>query len=384
MSSAMAMMQLGHEDVLVIEAEEKLAAHQTGNNSGVIHSGLYYKPGSAKARLCAEGRELMYQFCTEEKITHERCGKVVVAVKPDEIPALDELYRRGLANGLTGVVRLDSSGIRSREPHVQGVAGLWVPQTGIVNYREVCAAMARRIVSMGGRIATNTVFRRCRQLHRGLSITTSKGPIKCSFLVNCAGLQSDRVARLCGIDPQIRIIPFRGEYYNLSSEAEGLIQNLVYPVPDARFPFLGVHFTRMALGGVEAGPNAVLAFRREGYRLFDISVRDMWETLAWPGFIHMSRRYWRMGLSEIYRSLSKTAFHQALVKLVPSIRLDQIVRSGSGVRAQAVDWAGRLLDDFHVVKERSMIHILNAPSPAATASISIGRFIAGLVGELAS
>jgi L-2-hydroxyglutarate oxidase len=209
------------------------------------------------------------------------------------------------------------------------------------------------------------------------------GQIQCDFLINCAGLQSDRVARRCGVDPQIRIIPFRGEYYDLVPDARGLIRNLVYPVPDARFPFLGVHFTRMALGGIEAGPNAVLAFKREGYQFFDISVRDMWETVAWPGFQRMACRYWRMGLSEIFRSLSKSAFHRALSKLVPSVRLDQIVRSGSGVRAQAVDWEGRLLDDFHIVRARSMIHVLNAPSPAATASISIGRHIAGLVGECA-
>ena len=383
LSTAMSLMQSGHKDVVVIEAENRLAAHQTGNNSGVIHSGLYYKPGSAKARLCADGRELLYQFCDDEKVAHERCGKIVVAARSEEIPALDELYRRGLANGLADVARLDSAGIREREPHVQGLAGLWVPQTGIVDYRGVCAAMARRIVSMGGQICKGTVFRRCRKLSRGLSVTTSMRQIQCDFLINCAGLQSDRVARRCGVDPQIRIIPFRGEYYDLVPDARGLIRNLVYPVPDARFPFLGVHFTRMALGGIEAGPNAVLAFKREGYQFFDISVRDMWETVAWPGFQRMACRYWRMGLSEIFRSLSKSAFHRALSKLVPSVRLDQIVRSGSGVRAQAVDWEGRLLDDFHIVRARSMIHVLNAPSPAATASISIGRHIAGLVGECA-
>ncbi len=379
LSTAMALMQSGHEDVVLIEAEGCLAAHQTGNNSGVIHSGLYYKPGSAKARLCADGRELLYEFCAAEQVAHERCGKVVVAVRAEEIPALEELYRRGQANGLTGVARLDSAGIRAREPHVQGIAGLWVPQTGIVDYRGVCAAMARRIVSMGGKICKGTVFHRCRQLGHGLSVTTSMGQIKSNYLVNCAGLQSDRVARRCGVAPQIRIIPFRGEYYDLVPDSRGLIRNLVYPVPDARFPFLGVHFTRMALGGIEAGPNAVLAFRRYGYRFFDVSMRDMWETMAWPGFLRMACRYWPMGLSEIYRSLSKSAFHQALARLVPSIREDQIVRSGSGVRAQAIDRQGRLLDDFYIVKARSMIHVLNAPSPAATASISIGRHIAGLV-----
>ena len=379
LSTAMALAERGHGGVMVIEAEGRVAFHQTGRNSGVVHSGLYYKPGSAKALLCAQGREYLYDFCAAEGVAHDRCGKVVVAVEEREILALDELERRGLANGLEGISRLDPQGIREREPHARGVAGLWVPQTGIVDYRGVCEAMARRITAQGGRIRLNSALKGCRRDGAGWLLETSAGPVRCGFLVNCAGLQSDRVARLCGADPGARIIPFRGEYYDLVPEARHLVRNLIYPVPDPRFPFLGVHFTRMVLGGVEAGPNAVLAFRREGYRFFDFSLRDLWETVSWPGFRVMAWNHWRMGLAEMWRSLSKAAFHRALARLIPEIRMEDIRRAGAGVRAQAMDRSGKLLDDFHVVAGAGMVHVLNAPSPAATASISIGRKIADMV-----
>lgn len=379
LSTALALAERGRRDVLVIEAEGRLADHQTGRNSGVIHSGLYYKPGSAKALLCAQGRELLYDFCAAEGVAHERCGKLVLAVGEGEIPFLDELERRGRANGLEGLERLGPEGIREREPHARGVAALWVPQTGIVDYRGVCGAMARRIVTLGGSIEVNRALKGCRHEGAGWRLETAAGPIRCGFLVNCAGLQSDRVARLCGADPGVRIIPFRGEYYDLVPGARHLVRNLIYPVPDPAFPFLGVHFTRMALGGVEAGPNAVLAFRREGYRFFDFSTRDLWETLSWPGFRAMAWNHWRMGLGEMWRSLSKAAFHRALARLIPEIRMEDIHRGGAGVRAQAMDRSGRLLDDFHVVEGADMVHVLNAPSPAATASISIGRKIADMV-----
>lgn len=379
LSTALALAERGHRDVVVIEAEGRLAHHQTGRNSGVIHSGLYYKPGSAKALLCAQGRELLYDFCAAEGVVHERCGKVVVAVEEREIPGLDELERRGRANGLEGLERLGPEGIREREPHARGVAGLWVPQTGIIDYRGVCEAMARRIVALGGSIEVNRALTGCRHEGAGWVVETAAGPVRCGFLINCAGLQSDRVARLCGADPDVRIIPFRGEYYDLVPGARHLVRNLIYPVPDPAFPFLGVHFTRMALGGMEAGPNAVLAFRREGYRFLDFSPRDLWETLSWPGFRAVVWNHWRMGLGEMWRSLSKAAFHRALARLIPEIRMEDIHRAGAGVRAQAMDRSGKLLDDFHVVAGPDMVHVLNAPSPAATASIGIGRKIADMV-----
>lgn len=379
LSTAMALGKRGLGDLLVIEAEGGLARHQSGHNSGVVHSGLYYKPGSSKALWCARGRELLYEFCAAEGVAHDRCGKVVVAVGECEVPALDELERRGIANGLEGLERLGPQGIRDREPYARGLAGLWVPQTGIVDYREVCGAFARRIGVRGGTVEVNSALVGCRREKSGWLLATQAGPVRCDFLVNCAGLRSDRVARLCGVDPGVRIIPFRGEYHDLLPSARHLVRNLIYPVPDPAFPFLGVHFTRMISGVVEAGPNAVLAFCREGYRFFDISIRDMWETLTWPGFWRLVWKHGRVGLGEFYRGMSKAAFHSALARLVPEIRLEDIQRSGAGVRAQAMDRAGRLLDDFHVVAVPGAVHVLNAPSPAATASIAIGERIADMV-----
>jgi L-2-hydroxyglutarate oxidase len=364
--------------VTVIEAEPRIALHQTGHNSGVIHSGLYYKPGSAKARNCAEGRELMYRFCAENGIPHERCGKLVVATDPSEAPALDELERRGAANGLTGLRRLTGEQVRGIEPHVRGVAGLHVTETGIVDYRAVAAAYARAIARTGS-VQTSSKFLGCRTEPDTLTAETTAGPIRAKLLVNCAGLYSDRVARLCGVDPGVRIVPFRGEYYELKPRAEHLCKHLIYPVPDARLPFLGVHFTRMIGGGVECGPNAVLAFRREGYHLTDFSLRDMWELATYPGFWRMARRFWRVGLHELYRSLSRRAFWHALQQLIPEVSFHDLTRAGAGVRAQAVAPDGKLVDDFFIKQAPRMIHVLNAPSPAATASIAIGRSIAEMV-----
>lgn len=367
--------------LVVLEAEARLAGHQSGHNSGVIHSGLYYKPGSLKARNCVEGRDLMYRLCEEHGVPHERCGKIVVALTERELPALDELERRGRANGLAGMRRLRGEEIREQEPHVAGVAGLHVPETGIVDYPRVIEIMAGQVRDAGGEILLDARVERVRRMGANLVLETRRGPVTVRALVNCAGLQSDRVARLCGVQPGLQIVPFRGEYYELRHERQGLVRNLVYPVPDPEFPFLGVHFTRMIHGGIEAGPNAVLAWKREGYRHRDVSLRDLAQMAAYGGFWRMAGRYWSTGMGEMYRSLSKRAFVAALRKLVPELREDDIVRHGAGVRAQAVEPNGLLCDDFRIVEAEGMVHVLNAPSPGATASISIGRTIADLAAQ---
>ena len=373
-----AMALTGRAAVTVIETERDIAHHQTGHNSGVIHSGLYYKPGSAKALNCAAGRELLYRFCEENGVPHERCGKLVVATDAREAGALDELERRGAANGLRGIERLSAGQMHEVEPHVKGVAGLRVRETGIVNYKAVSAAFACKIAEAGGSVRTDTRFLSCAREPNALTAETTAGPIRAKLLVNCAGLYSDRVARRCGVEPGVRIVPFRGEYYELKPRAEHLCRHLVYPVPDARLPFLGVHFTRMIGGGVECGPNAVLAFKREGYRLRDASARDLVELAADPAFWTLARRFWRTGVGELYRSLSRRAFWHALRKLIPDVSFHDLVRAGAGVRAQAVAPDGKLVDDFFIREAERMIHVLNAPSPAATASIAIGRSIAGM------
>ena len=377
MASAMALSARAGS-LIVLEAEDKLAAHQTGHNSGVIHSGLYYKPGSLKAKNCVEGREAMYRFCQENGITHDRCGKVVVAIEAREIPALDELERRGRANGLQGIRRLDAAGIKEHEPHVAGVAGLYVPDTGIVDYVQVTEAYGRKVREGGGTIWTGARLRNCKRQTDNLTLETTRGTVQCRHLINCGGLQCDRVARLCGVEPHLQIVPFRGEYYELNPNRTSLVKNLIYPVPDARFPFLGVHFTRRVHGGIEAGPNAVLAFKREGYTWNDFGFRDVLQMAGFRGFWTMAAKFWKTGLGEMYRSLSKHAFWQALNRLVPELRPDDIHPAGSGVRAQAIEANGALVDDFRIVEAERMIHVLNAPSPAATASISIGETIAAI------
>ena len=375
-ATAMALLEKPGRTLVVLEAEDRLAAHQTGNNSGVIHSGLYYKPGSLKARNCTEGREAMYRFCADHNIPHERCGKVVVATSPDEIPALERLAERGLANGLEGLEWLTPEQIREREPHIAGVAGLWVPQTGIVDYTRVTETFGQIVRERGGDVRIAARVLAVKRASAELVLETAKGAVKAKNLINCAGLQSDRVARMCGVEPGVRIIPFRGEYYTLAPERQGLIRNLVYPVPDPQFPFLGVHFTRMIAGGIEAGPNAVLAFKREGYTKTSFSLRDTFATFTYPGALRLFSKHWKMGLGEFHRSFSKKAFVRALQKLLPDVRAEDLAPGGAGVRAQAIAPDGGLVDDFKIVEAERMVHVLNAPSPAATASISIGRAIA--------
>jgi len=367
--------------IIILEAESQLATHQTGHNSGVIHSGLYYKPGSLKAKFCAEGRDAMYRFCGEHGIPHERCGKIVVATSEDELPRLEELHRRGTANGLQGMKWLTPEEMREYEPNVSGIRGLRVSETGIVDYKSVSRVYAKMLQSRGCELRTATRVIGFMRDEGELIIQTISGEIRSKALVNCGGLQSDRIARLCGLDPGVHIVPFRGEYYELKPERRSLVRNLIYPVPDPRFPFLGVHFTRMIGGGVEAGPNAVLAFKREGYRKSDVSMRDIADLVGFGGFWKMSRRNWKMGMAEVWRSYSKHAFVTALQRLIPALKHEDVIPGGSGVRAQAVDVNGGMLDDFHVVRAPNMIHVLNAPSPAATSSLRIGREIASMAIE---
>ena len=368
--------------LVLLEKEGRLAAHQTGHNSGVIHAGLYYRPGSLKAQNCTAGREALYALCAEHDLPCERCGKVVVAVDERELPALDELERRGRANGLSGLERLDAAQVRSREPQAAALAGLFVPQTGIVDYTRVTETLAELVRRQGGVIQLGTQVRAGRLTADGLNLFTSVGDVRTRFLVNCAGLHCDRVARACGVDPGVRIVPFRGEYYQVRAERRDLVRHLLYPVPDATLPFLGVHFTRMVDGTLEAGPNAVLAWKREGYRWHDISAADLVDTLAFPGFWRLAGRFWRTGLAEYRRSFSRRAFVTSLQRLVPAVTAADVTRGGAGVRAQAVDRDGRLVDDFRIVTGERMVHVLNAPSPAATAALSIGRTIAAAVDKL--
>lgn len=376
LATAMALSERPGRRIAVLEAEDRLAAHQTGHNSGVIHSGLYYKPGSMKARTCAQGREALYRFCEEHGIPFERCGKVVIATSEDEIPRLDELERRGRANGLMGIRRLRAEEIRELEPNASGIAGLLVPETGIVEFTRVAEAYADVVRAAGGEVRLGARILAARRGSGCLILETTRGETRARVLVNCGGLQCDRIARFCGIDPGIHIVPFRGEYYDVAPGRRSLIRNLIYPVPDPRFPFLGVHFTRRVDGSVEAGPNAVLAFKREGYRRWDLSARDMLDYTFFFGFWRMAAKHGRMAIGEFYRSFLKGAFVRALQRLVPSIEAEDLAPGGSGVRAQALDRRGKLLDDFHIVEGERMIHVLNAPSPAATASIAIGRAIA--------
>lgn len=362
--------------VVVLEAEDRLAAHQTGHNSGVIHSGLYYRPGSHKARLCTEGREALYRFCAEEGVAHRRTGKLVVALAEEEIPRLEELERRGRANGLAGLERLDAAEIAGRFPDVAGVQALWVPQTGVVDFREVARALARRVRSGGGEVRAGAPVTGIREDSGGVAVLAAADRLGCDLVVNCAGLQSDRVARLAGFRPDVRIVPFRGEYYELVAPARDRVTVPVYPVPDPRFPFLGVHLTPTIDGGVEAGPNAVLALHRHGYTRSRIGPRDLAEILAWPGFWRMAARHWRFGLREVRRSFSRRLFVAAVRELMPALRGDDFRRAGAGVRAQALDREGRLVDDFRFAEDARQIHVLNAPSPAATAALAIGRQVA--------
>jgi L-2-hydroxyglutarate oxidase len=363
--------------LLVIEKEQELAQHQTGNNSGVIHSGLYYKPGSLKAKNCIHGYHLLIDFCREHGVPFDLCGKVVVATDKAELPLLQNLYARGEQNGLRGFRMLTGEALREIEPYVQGVGGFFVPQTGIVDYKVVAEKYASLIRQSGGDIRLGEKVLKVVAEKDNL-VQTDQSSYHARILINCAGLYSDKIARLTSPDVNVRIIPFRGEYFKLKKDREYLVRNLIYPVPDPNFPFLGVHFTRMMKGGVEAGPNAVLAFSREGYRKSDINLRELAETLTWPGFQKVAAKYWKTGMGEMYRSFSKSAFTKALQKLIPEIQQQDLVEGGSGVRAQACDRTGGLVDDFLILEEKQVINVCNAPSPAATSSLAIGESIAAI------
>ena len=367
--------------VVILDKESRIATHQTGHNSGVIHSGAYYKPGSLKARLCVEGAKLMKRFCDEQDIKWEGCGKLIVATDEAELPRLVTIQERGTANGLIGLKRLSSEEIAEHEPHCRAVSALLVPETGIVDYGQVAERMAGLIRDRGAEIMTGARVGAIRRDGDGLVLETARGAVRARHLLNCAGLYSDRVADMMGVRPEVRIVPFRGEYYMLRPARRSLVRNLIYPVPDPEFPFLGVHFTRTIHGDVEAGPNAVFAFAREGYHLGTVRPGELLGTLGYPGFWNMARRYWRMGAYELYRSASKTAFVRSLQKLVPEIQDSDIERGGAGVRAQAVSPDGSLVDDFKISVTPGAVHVVNAPSPAATASIAIGRHIAWIAAE---
>ena len=361
--------------VVVLEKEDDIARHQTGRNSGVIHSGVYYKPGSLKARYSREGGAELVEFCREHRVAHEICGKVIVATEPEELPVLDNLHDRGLENGLA-VEKVGPGGLEELEPNATGLAALHVPSAGIVDYVGVARALARTVEELGGELITGARVEEISERGDGVKVIASGNDLNARTLVNCAGLYSDRVAEMCGVEPGAKIVPFRGEYYELAPRKRGLIRNLIYPVPNPAFPFLGVHFTRMVGGGVEAGPNAVLGLAREGYAKTDLDPGDLAEVLGYPAFWKLARRNWRTGLGEILRSLSKRAFVRSLRGLVPDVEEADLIPARAGVRAQALKADGTLVDDFLIVEGKSSVHVLNAPSPAATACLPIGEAIA--------
>jgi (S)-2-hydroxyglutarate dehydrogenase len=361
--------------LLVLEKEDRVAAHQSGHNSGVIHSGVYYKPGSLKASLCVTGAAAMVEFCRENDIAHKVCGKVIVATHAEELPGLEELRRRGAANGLTGLRLIGPEQLTEIEPHATGLQALVVPSTGVTDYAVVCEKYTDLIAANGGTVLTSAAAKAIRRSRNEVVVETPRGEFSANFLINCAGLYSDRISRLSGDNAGVMIVPFRGEYYDLVPERASLVRALIYPVPDPRFPFLGVHFTRRITGRVDAGPNAVLALAREGYRHTDINLRDLASSFAFPGFWRMARQHWRNGVEEWHRSLSKRAFVRALQRLLPAVTAEDLVTGGSGVRAQALKPDGTLLDDFQFVPSERILHVLNVPSPAATASLMIARTV---------
>jgi L-2-hydroxyglutarate oxidase len=362
--------------LLVLEKEPRLGAHQTGNNSGVLHSGLYYRPGSEKARLCGSGLRQLVDFCREHGIRHERCGKVVVATSADELPRLEALWQRGNANGLQGLRKLSPEQIREIEPHAAGLAAIHVPQEGIVDYPAVARTLGDLIRSRGGDVRLATRCLRMTPDAGGWTVETTTGDVQGCFVVTCGGLHADRLVRASGRKPAAKIVPFRGEYYRIRKERQHLVRHLIYPVPDPKFPFLGVHFTRLIDGGIEAGPNAVLAFAREGYRWSAFNLRDFAESVSYPGLWRFLAAYPGRCGYEIRRSLSKREFCRSLQKLVPEIREDDLETGGAGVRAQAMTADGRLVEDFHFDEAPGILHVVNAPSPAATAALAIGATIA--------
>ena len=367
-------------ELTLLEKEDGPGRHQTGHNSGVLHCGLYYKPGSTKARLAVQGIRSMVEFCREHDVPFEQCGKIVVATEQEELPRLQSLLERGAANGLEGLCKLGPEQIREIEPHAAGLAAIHVPQEGIVDFPAVAEALVNEIRSRGGEVNFGSEVVRL-EPENGWSIDTKRGEHHADYLINCAGLHCDRVSRMAGNRDPARIVPFRGEYFKIKDDRQHLVRNLIYPVPDPKFPFLGVHFTRMIHGGVEAGPNAVLAFAREGYRMTDVSFRDMIETLTYKGFWNFFLRYPRMCWDELRRSLSKELFCRSLQRLVPDLRIDDLVPGGAGVRAQALSPTGELVQDFYFVRQPRALHVLNAPSPAATAALAIAADVVDKVGE---
>ena len=364
--------------IALLEKEKTIAAHQTGNNSGVIHSGIYYKPGSLKAENCINGYNQLLEFCTKENIPYELCGKIIVATLEEELPRLENLYQRGIQNGLTEIRKISAGEIKEFEPNAAGIAGIWVPYTGIIDYKDVCDKYAEIFTQRyGGELLLNKKVTDIKITSTTCEVIASESSYKTKLVINTAGLYSDKIARLTSkID--VRIIPFRGEYYEVKKEKHKLVKNLIYPVPNPAFPFLGVHFTRRLKGGIEAGPNAVFAFKKEGYKKTDFSFKEFSEAIRWPGFQKVMWKYWKTGFGEYYRSFNKSAFTHALQRLLPDISKDDLVPGGSGVRAQACTRAGALIDDFLIYEEPHVINVLNAPSPAATASLAIGKTIAGM------
>ncbi|AKG23280.1 L-2-hydroxyglutarate oxidase [Calothrix sp. 336/3] len=364
--------------ILVLEKESRWAFHQTGNNSGVIHSGVYYKPGSFKAKFCRDGCQSMVEFCEKHGIDYEVCGKVIVATDAEELPRLENLYQRGIDNGIE-VKRISPEEVREIEPYVNCVGGIRVFSTGIANYKQVCLKYAEIIEKQGGELRLNTKVERIVTSGNHQVLETNNGNFETRFLINCAGLHSDRVAKLGKVDPQAKIVPFRGEYYELKPEKRYLVKTLIYPVPNPEFPFLGVHFTKMIDGSVHAGPNAVLSLKREGYKKTDFDLKDFTEVMTYPGFWKLAAKHADEGIQEIIRSFSKAAFTRSLQKLIPEVQSDDLIPCHAGVRAQALMDDGKLVDDFLIVEGEKSVHVCNAPSPAATSSIEIGKAIANRI-----
>ncbi len=359
-------------NILVLEKENYIAAHQTGHNSGVIHSGIYYKPNSYRAKNCIDGRHQLVEFCEQHEVKYETCGKVIVATNEDELDRLDKIYKTGLTNQIEGIRVVDRQELKEIEPFANGIKAIHVPCTGIVDFTGVCQKLKMLIEEKDNQIKCGQKVTNIQQNREGSTVTTESDTFKTCYLISCAGLYSDRLARLANLHPNVQIVPFRGEYYRLKQEAEQLVNGLIYPVPDPEFPFLGVHFTKMALGGVECGPNAVFSFKREGYGKLSFNLEETIETINYSGFWNLAKKHWRMGVDEYYRSLSKKAFVKGLQKLIPSIQTQQLEPAGSGVRAMALKPNGEILDDFHFEITGGAIHVLNAPSPAATAGLAIG------------
>ncbi|MCL0029325.1 L-2-hydroxyglutarate oxidase [Dehalococcoidia bacterium] len=367
--------------IVVIEKESEIAQHQTGHNSGVIHAGIYYTPGSQKANFCSTGGKLLREFCDQHGIKYDMCGKLIVAIDDDQVPRLEELYRRGTANGAEGLEIISAERLKEFEPHVTGVRAIWSPNTGIIDYTEVSHAYATKMREAGGDLLKGAQVTAMSRDGSDIRLDTTVGEISSRHVINCAGLHADQVARMMGTDIGVRIIPFRGEYYSLRPERSHLVKGLIYPVPDPTLPFLGVHFTKRISGSVEAGPNAVLSLKREGYRKTSFAMGDTFSMLTHPGFWRMSFKYWKTGVEEQYRSMVKSVFVRSLQTLVPEISGKDLHEPGAGVRAQAVDSKGQLLQDFSITETDRAIHVLNAPSPGATASLTIGRYIAGRASE---